>query len=308
MKRHLLLLIAVCFLLCGMSCRKEAKNADAPDLQTDKAALREEQAVKTTVRIAIIDSGLSSAVINPDNILPGRNMILPEQDAEDRIGHGTACAAFIVGSEAARITGNCPEALLVPLVYTDIIEGAPDEAQEDGKVTPDEVEESGKNTPTPGTQVIGEISLVAQAVREAVDVYGCDIILISSGTTKDDAELHEAVIYAAGRGAVIVSCAGNDGDSNPDAVYYPGAYPEVVCVGSLESDGSKASFSQDNEFVDVWEAGGDLRLATLKGTRIRGHGTSYSAAIAAGRIAAVWTENPEMTGSAVLHICYPDRF
>ena len=114
--------------------------------------------------------------------------------------------------------------------------------------------------------------------------------------------------YAYEHGVIVVACAGNSGNTDPEAVFYPGAYPEVVCVGSLDSDGGKAVFSQDNEYVDVWEIGTDLRLATLKGTRIRGSGTSYSAAIAAGRIASYIYKNPDMTVAEVLHGVYPDRY
>lgn len=220
------------------------------------------------IKIAVIDTGISSTVINPDNILPGQNYICPEQDTEDRVGHGTAVSAFIVGSGPARMEGTCPDAKLVPLVYVD----KKDEEQ-----------------------IVGEPKLVAQAVRDAVDTYGCRIILISSGTKDDEVSLHEAVKYAEENNVLVVSCAGNSGNTEPDAVFYPGAYEEVLCVGSVNEDGEVASFSQNNEYVDIWEIGTDLRLATLKGTRIRGEGTSYSAAIVAGKAAVILLQNERLT-------------
>ena len=235
----------------GKTDNDEGKTTEIPE--KDSITGREE------IRIAVIDSGFSTAVIGSESIIPGKNYICPERDTEDRIGHGTALAAFIVGSEPARIEGYCPEAKLVPLVYADT-------NTEDGK------------------EIMGGPDLVATMVRDAVDVYGCRIILISSGTPKDEPKLREAVRYASEKNVLVVSCAGNNGETE-QKVYYPGAYEEVLCVGSVNEEGEPAYFSQNNEFIDVWEIGTDLRLATLKGTRIRGEGTSYSAAIVAGKAA-----------------------
>lgn len=232
------------------------------------------------IKIAVIDTGISSSVISADSILPGKNYICPEHDTEDRIGHGTALSAFIVGSGPARMEGYCPEALLVPLVYADMTEETEQEAETDEDASM--------------VQVMGEPALVAEAVRDAVDEFDCRIILISSGTRKDDSELREAVKYAREQEVLVVSCSGNT-FSDEEEIFYPGAYEEVLCVGSVNEDGEAAYFSQENSYVDVWEIGTDLRLATLKGTRIRGEGTSYSAAIVAGKAAQILTENNGLT-------------
>ena len=55
-------------------------------------------------------------------------------------------------------------------------------------------------------------------------MYGCRIINISSGTATDSKALRDAVDYAASRGALVVSSAGNAGRADPDAVYYLGAF------------------------------------------------------------------------------------
>jgi len=41
--------------------------------------------------------------------------------------------------------------------------------------------------------------------------------------------------------------------------------------------------------------GTDLRLASVKGTRIRGEGTSFSTAIITGAAAQLWTDHPDWT-------------
>ncbi len=216
------------------------------------------------VYVGVIDSGISSEVIGKDRVLSGKNYLTEEFDAgdtEDRVGHGTAVSAFISGSEAAGVEGVCPDVKLVPLVYTSV--------------------DSDKNV------IGGTPELAAEAVLDAVDRFGCRIICIASGTKQDNEKLRDAVKYAEDNGVLVVSCAGNSESDEPGMVFYPGGYESVLCVGSSDEDGERASFSQNNEAVDILVQGTDLRLVTIKGTKIRGSGTSYSAAKAAGAAARI---------------------
>ena len=226
-------------------------------------------AEKDAVRVAVIDTGVSAAAIDPARLDDGINYIRPQDDTGDKLGHGTAVSAIIVGSEAARIEGICPSATLIPLVYAS--------KDEEGK------------------QVRGDTAMVAQAIYDAIDVYRCDIINISSGSTGGSQRLQKAVEYAERRGVLVVSCAGNGQDTNPGAIYYPGGYDSVLCVGAANSDGSIAAFSQQNDTVDLLALGTDLRLASVKGTRIRGEGTSFATAIVTGAAAQIWTQHPDLT-------------
>jgi len=224
------------------------------------------------IRVAVIDTGISTKAVGADNILSGKNYILPGEDTEDKLGHGTAVSAIIVGSKAARITGICPEAKLVPLVT----------ASKD------------KN----GATVQGDTAMAAKAIRDAVDLYGCRIINISSGAATSSWQLSNAVAYAKEHGALVISSAGNNQKTNPGAVYYPGGYDSVLCVGAANSDGSIASYSQRNDTVDLL-ALGSMRVATIKGTRINTMGTSYSTAIVTGAAALIWSRYPDLTADEV---------
>jgi len=224
------------------------------------------------VRVAVIDTGVSTKSVSPDSILTGKNYILPDEDTEDKLGHGTAVSAIIVGSETARVAGVCPEAKLVPLVT----------ASKD------------KN----GAAVQGDTALTAQAIRDAIDVYGCRIINISAGAKSDSFQLRSAVAYAQKRGALVISSAGNNQQTDPGVIFYPGGYDSVLCVGAANSDGSIASFSQQNDTVDLL-ALGSMRVATIKGTRINAMGTSYSTAIVTGAAAKIWSTYPDLTADEV---------
>ena len=69
------------------------------------------------VRVAIIDTGISTAAISPDRIGRGINYIRPQDTTEDKLGHGTAVSAIIVGSGPARIEAGLRPRHLSPTAY-----------------------------------------------------------------------------------------------------------------------------------------------------------------------------------------------
>ena len=102
------------------------------------------------VRVAVIDTGIPETAIPKTNLSPGRNYILPNQTTADTVGHGTAIASIIVGSEKAGIQGICPEAILVPLVYYG--------EDEDGGI------------------IKSDCAMLVKIIRDAVEVYDGKII------------------------------------------------------------------------------------------------------------------------------------
>ncbi|MDR2671315.1 MAG: S8 family serine peptidase, partial [Oscillospiraceae bacterium] len=137
------------------------------------------------VRVALIDTGVTPAAVPGLPLAPGRNYVFPDGDTEDRIGHGTRLAGIIAGAARAesRVDGVAPGAVIVPLVY---------QSAHSGGVR--------QNAGTPA---------LAQAIRDAVDVYGCRVINISAGQRRPDDALRDAVAHAEARGAIVVAAAGN---------------------------------------------------------------------------------------------------
>lgn len=225
------------------------------------------------VRVGIIDSGISTAAVDAGRIAEGRNYIRPQDDTGDRLGHGTAVAAVIVGSRAAGLAGVCETAALVPLVYC-----SRDER---------------------GQLVQGGSDLVAEAIYDAVDTYRCRIVNISSGSKTGSDALRDACAYAESRGVLIVASAGNSGLTDPDTVYYPGGYDGVLSVGACDETGAIADFSQKKDTIDVLARGTGLYLASADGARVRGEGTSFAAALVSGMAARIWTAQPELTAAQV---------
>jgi hypothetical protein len=105
------------------------------------------------------------------------------------------------------------------------------------------------------------------------------------------------VEYAEEKGVLIVSVAGNDGNS---VVYYPGGYDTVICVGSCDKDGTAtAYFSNSNGCVDILAPGDNLITASIHGKKIRNTGTSFSAAYVTATAARMLEIDPSLTPSEI---------
>lgn len=222
-----------------------------------------------TVRIAILDSGISAMAVNSESLEEGLNGIRPFSATEDTTGHGTAVASIIVGSESAGIEGICPQAVLIPLVY----------CEKDYL----------------GRTVNADAETVGELIRDAVDTFQCDIINISAASAKDDSSLRSAVEYAVEQGVIVVTCAGNTNLTTPDNVYYPGAYDGVICVGAVNPQGEVSDFSQRGEYLDFVAPGEELPAATMEGELTTVAGTSFSAAYVTGVIADLLSDEPDLS-------------
>ena len=224
-------------------------------------------------RIALIDTGISGTAIDPVHLDEGYNYLEQSRDTSDRVGHGTALAGILLGLPAKNQPGIAPDAILVPLVYYSHDAG--------GKV------------------LDGGSDLLAQAIRDAVKVYQCQIILIGAGTIGDSEVLQLAVEYAEKQGVVVVAAVGNENEDHPEVEFFPAAYETVLGVAALREDDGIATFSQRNQSVKLSAPGTDLRVATVRGRTVRAFGTSYAAAYVAGGVALLRAEYPSLAPDQV---------
>lgn len=246
-----------------------------------------------SVRIGFIDTGISTKHLEGTQVAVGKNYVFPNQDTQDREGHGTATAGMVLGSEKLGLAGSFAGAVLVPLVTID-------------KYASGVVKKS-------------DISVMCQAIYEAIDVYGCRVINISMGVPEDAEELRRAVAYAEKKGVVVVSAVGNDHVYYPQRSYYPASYPTVIGVGAAagkvaegvpqggrrEGDWLVADFSQRNG-VSVLAEG--LNLATVTNSnaaeaRLRS-GTSYACAYVAGLCTRLLAGTSSLSPAEVRGILY----
>ncbi len=220
--------------------------------------------VPQPIRVALIDSGISPIAISTSHIGEGKNYALPDRDTADVLGHGTALAGLILDT--------APDAVLVPLVLSTKTAG--------------------------GKAVQCNVKTIAEIIRDAVEVYDCQVINISAGISQDVPALQQAIAYAEEQGVVVVAAVGNTNRTTPELSYYPASYDTVIGVGALRKDGKVASFSQRHG-VSLVAPGDGLKVVGLQGQTTTASGTSFAAARVTGAVAALLAESPELTPAQV---------
>lgn len=201
------------------------------------------------VRVAVLDSGFPDG--HTGSILPGGRANYVGGNANDALGHATAVSSLLFGYDG--FIGVCPYA------------------------TPYYVKVIGDNG-------IGSLDAVVKGIRDAI-IWECDIINLSLGffrTDKCPESLERACREAADAGVTIFCAAGNDGDR----VYWPGALPTTICVGSVDRGGVRLPFSSCGE-VDFVAPGRDIDAIGLDGGKTKVSGTSFSTPLVAGVAALI---------------------
>lgn len=213
------------------------------------------------VKIAVLDTGI---VAHP--ALPGFTqsiVITPfPADITKTNGHGTAVASLIAGNDPQAL-GVAPAAQLVSIRVGD---------------------DSGK----------ADSFALAAGILAAVD-SGAQIINISMGTTENNPLIEEAVLYAHDQHVVIVAASGNS--EQADACY-PAAYPSVISVGAVDARGEHLDFSNYGTYLSLTAPGYAIDAAWPGNRYARISGTSASAPIVTGAIAATMSSGRGVTMTA----------
>jgi hypothetical protein len=212
------------------------------------------------VTIAILDTGvLPDATFGSGRLATldiGLGTVAGRGDDD---GHGTAVAA-LAGGASPDAPGVAPAASLLSIRVTDAA--------------------STSDTFT-----------IARAVVAAVDA-GAKIINVSLGGYSTSSALDAALAYATDRGAVIVAAAGNDQAAQ---LAWPAADPRVVSVGAVDRAGQQVSFSNSGPSLSLTAPGYGVQTAWQDGQRVTVDGTSASAPLVSGAIAAILSQNPALT-------------
>ncbi|MBI1953259.1 MAG: S8 family serine peptidase [Candidatus Omnitrophica bacterium] len=146
----------------------------------------------------------------------------------------------------------------------------------------------------PGPRI--DLAASIEAIRYAAD-NGARVINMSFGSSFPSTFLRQAVEYAAGRGALLVAAAGNNGWSLPS---YPAAFANVVSVASSNASGVKSVFSNYGPTVDFTAIGEQVTTTTWGGATAVVDGTSFSAPFVAGVAARILAAAPNLTVQQVL--------
>jgi hypothetical protein len=211
------------------------------------------------VKIAILDSGVSAHSAFAKGRVQYIDIGQGLTGTGDADGHGTAVAA-LAGGTAAGATGVAPASDLLSIRVTNA-EGTSD------------------------------MFTLAQGIQAAVDA-GAKVINISLGAYNDSTVLSRMIEYADSKGAIIVASAGNDTASQ---LTWPAADPRVISVGAVDALGQQASFSNSGEGLTSTAPGLGLNTAWPGEQIVSFDGTSGSAPLMSGAIAAVMSMNPNLT-------------
>ncbi len=219
------------------------------------------------VKIAVLDTGIVA-----NSGLPGltRSIAITPfpEDINKTHGHGTAVASLIAGNDPSA-PGVAPAAELISIRVGG---------------------ESGK----------ADSYALAAGILAAID-SGAQIINISMGTSENNPLIAEAVAYAQERNVLIVAATGNS--EGADALY-PAAYPSVVSVGAVDARGQHLDFSNYGTYLSVTAPGYAINASWPGGRYTRISGTSASAPIVTGAIAATMSNGSgvKMTASQAAQV------
>lgn len=230
------------------------------------------------VTVGVVDTGVDAKTpqLSGGRVRRGLDVANPggKPADDDCFGHGTFVAGIIAAGtrSGTGFSGIAPEAKILPIRCA--------------TVTQD------------GSPPLLTAVEMANGIRAAVD-GGAQVINISASTDVPDADLAEAVRYAADRDVVVVASAANSAQKG-DPVTYPAAFPTVIAVGAIDVTGKKADFSQTGKFLSLVAPGVGV---TSVGPRGAGHwlgsGTSYAAPFVAGVAALVRAYHPGLSAKQV---------
>ena len=100
---------------------------------------------------------------------------------------------------------------------------------------------------------MGSYQEIADGFYYATD-SGADVINASLGGSFDSNTMHNAVQYAYSNGVVMVAATGND---NSPFIGYPAAYDEVIAVGAVDINKTRAPYSNYGIGMEMMAPGGD---------------------------------------------------
>ena len=115
-----------------------------------------------------------------------------------------------------------------------------------------------------GPEGAGTVLDVAHGIEWAVD-NGAQVINMSLGGPDYSSTLDNACQEAHNRGVIIVAATGNDADDpdwnpNSNGIDYPAGYDNVIAVGAVRYDETRAYYSNYGQGIDLVAPGGDLNV------------------------------------------------
>jgi subtilisin family serine protease len=198
--------------------------------------------------------------------------LVRDNDPTDEMGHGTAMAGIAAAAinNAIGVTGLAPDCPLMILRA----------GNADGYLQEDDV---------------------ASALLYALD-NGARVVNMSFGDTQASPMLEDVINYAGQNGLTMVAASGNFGTNGN---IFPAAFGPVLCVGAINQNGARASFSSYGTALDLMAPGVSI-VSTLMGGQYGafqgGSGTSFATAFASAAAGMVLARHPDWDPAMVMSV------
>jgi len=192
------------------------------------------------VNVVIVDSGIDATHPELAASYAGGYHVFEDAEPIDDIGHGTHVAGIVgAANNAFGVVGIAPGVRLWAMKVVD----------ESGRGTMDDV-----------------ITAVEWVIDQKKETGGHWVVNMSLGGTSPSIGEQEVFTEAAEAGVILVASSGNTSTfSNPAAVEFPAAYPEVVAVGAVGEEKVHANFSNSGPELDFVAPGVRILSTVLSG-------------------------------------------
>lgn len=249
------------------------------------------------MRIAVIDAGFMNVnridAFSGISLLGVRNMTFPNHSFYCEDEHGTKVLSCMAANLPGIMTGTAPQAEYLLI----------------------------KSEDTRGEFPVEEDFWVAAV--EFADSVGIDVISSSLGYYKFDnipayyshadidgktALTSKAAEIASQKGILLVSSAGNEGNSGWGKITFPADAENILTVGSITIDKQKSSFSSVGLTADfrikpdIVALGSNCCVISSAGQIQTINGTSFSAPIVAGLAACLWQGFPLLKNTEIIQL------
>ncbi len=229
---------------------------------------------KSTVPIAILDTGISQSHKDLAGKVTKSVNFTDSSTADDKYGHGThvAGSAAAVTNNSLGVAGTCSGCSLY-------------------------------NVKVLGDSGSGATSWVSNGITWAAD-NGAKVINMSLGSTGTSETKRLAVDYAWGKGVVLAAAAGNNKSTK---LHYPAAYTNVIAVAGTDHNDARYWWSNYGSWVDVAAPGQSILSTTLGGGYGTKSGTSMASPHVAGVAGLVWSSGLCDTATGNKATCVRNR-
>lgn len=235
-------------------------------IQADKYAAFVKANTTRTVKVAIVDTGVSAHAKIKGRLLKGKDYIDNDNNPADKNGHGTHVAGTIV---------DCTPGINVKVLPVRVMNA------------------SG----------LGNPSTVGNGIRYAVN-QGAKVINLSLGGYSHYKYIEECIAYAHKMNVTVVVAAGNECENTK--YICPAHLATPIVVGAINQSGKRAFFSNFGTSLDIVAPGVDIKSCWLGGGYATASGTSMAAPHISAAAAMYRLMNPTANAARIQYLvrCY----